>query len=128
MSNAVKPPQTSPNQFLGSSMSRLFPEPLNDRVFPSSALFQDFLLRPPGGQKLQQPTPPPLFGGSAVPASLAGPLPSAVVAAMQDLPTELDTLGITTKVKEKLATHNLGQKVRKCISLDTGCIAQSDIN
>ena len=67
-------------------MSRLFPEPLNERNFPP--MFQDFLLRP-----LQ----PPIFNAPT----------------MQDLPQELDTLSITTKVKEKLATHNLGQKVRK---------------
>ena len=100
----VKTPKTSPNQFLGgSSMSRLFPEPLNDRMFPgpAAALFQDFLLRPPGGH--QQPPMPPIFGG---PGGLSLPNTS-----MQDLSQELDTVAITTKVKEKLATFNLGQKV-----------------
>ena len=103
MGNPVKPPKTSPNQFLGSSMSRLFPEPLNDRMFPPAALFQDFLLRPP------QPPIPPIFGGPTLPNT-----------SMQDLSQELDTVAITTKVKEKLATYNLGQKVcsryLKCIS------------
>ena len=102
---AVKTPKTSPNQFLGgSSMSRLFPEPLNDRMFPgpAAALFQDFLLRPPGGH--QQPPMPPIFGG---PGGLSLPNTS-----MQDLSQELDTVAITTKVKEKLSTYNLGQKVR----------------
>ena len=102
MGNPVKPPKTSPNQFLGSSMSRLFPEPLNDRMFPAgpaaAALFQDFLLRPPSQQ--QPPIMPPIFGG----------LPQQNTS-MQDLSQELDTLAITTKVKEKLATYNLGQKV-----------------
>ena len=85
-SSPVKTPKTSPTatQFLGSSMSRLFPEPLNERMLPP--LFQEFLLRPPQ---------PPVFS-----------LPT-----MQDLPQELDTVSITTKVKEKLAAHNLGQKV-----------------
>ena len=55
-------------------------------------MFQDFLLRP-----LQ----PPIFNAPT----------------MQDLPQELDTLSITTKVKEKLATHNLGQKVRQFIRI-----------
>ena len=102
---AVKTPKTSPNQFLGgSSMSRLFPEPLNDRMFPgpAAALFQDFLLRPPGGH--QQPPMPPIFGG---PGGLSLPNTS-----MQDLSQELDTVAITTKVKEKLSTYNLGQKVK----------------
>lgn len=75
-------------------MSRLFPEPLNERNFPP--MFQDFLLRP-----LQ----PPIFNAPT----------------MQDLPQELDTLSITTKVKEKLATHNLGQKVRNCLLYYLGC-------
>ena len=91
LTSPVKVPKTSPSShFLGgqSAMSRLFPEPLNERNFPP--MFQDFLLRP-----LQ----PPIFNAPT----------------MQDLPQELDTLSITTKVKEKLATHNLGQKVRNCL-------------
>ena len=91
MTSPVKVPKTSPSHFLGgSAMSRLFPEPLNERNFPP--MFQDFLLRP-----LQ----PPIFNAPT----------------MQDLPQELDTLSITTKVKEKLATHNLGQKVRQFIRI-----------
>jgi len=45
---------------------------------------------------------------------------------MQDLPQELDTLSITTKVKEKLATHNLGQKVfgEAVLGLSQGSVSE----
>ena len=108
MGGGVKPPKSSPNQFLGSSMSRLFPEPLNDRMFPPAALFQDFLLRPPTGST----GGPPVSGGAPIFGGTPGCPPFS---AMQDLPQELDTVAITTKVKEKLANHNLGQKVRYSI-------------
>ena len=96
MGNPVKPPKTSPNQFLGSSMSRLFPEPLNDRMFPAgpaaAALFQDFLLRPPSQQ--QPPIVPPMFGG-----------PQQQNTSMQDLSQELDTLAITNQeARTQIAT------------------------
>ena len=100
-------------------MSRLFPEPLNDRMFPgpAAALFQDFLLRPPGGH--QQPPMPPIFGG---PGGLSLPNTS-----MQDLSQELDTVAITTKVKEKLATFNLGQKVILFESSSSGFYEETKI-
>ena len=86
---------------MGSSMSRLFPEPLTDRVF--QPFFHDFLLRPP------QPHLP--FGMS----NSSSPL----------LNEELDTFAITTKVKEKLAAHNLGQKVRTLVKKEHSKIMQS---
>lgn len=92
---------------------------MNDRLFPPAALFQDFLLRPPGSGG-----PGSLLGGHQPPTS------------MQDqMPHELDTVAITAKVKESLAAHNLGQKVRNIILLLTRrplngayfeCISQSD--
>ncbi len=76
---------------------------MNDRLFPPAALFQDFLLRPPGSGG-----PGSLLGGHQPPTS------------MQDqMPHELDTVAITAKVKESLAAHNLGQKVRNIILLLT---------
>ena len=80
--SSVNPPKTSPSQFVGGFMSRLFPEPLNERVF--QPFLHDFLNRPPQ---------PPQYN------------------VMNDLPQELDTLAITAKIKEKLAANNLGQKV-----------------
>lgn len=101
MGNQVKPPKTSPTQFLGSSMSRLFPEPLNERMFPGpAALFQDFLLRPPVSVP-NSAAVSALFGAAAAGLPMQDQLP----------PQELDTVAITTKVKEKLAAFNLGQKV-----------------
>ena len=90
--SSVNPPKTSPSQFVGGFMSRLFPEPLNERVF--QPFLHDFLNRPPH----QTPTPQQYN-------------------VINDLPQELDTLAITTKVKEKLAASNLGQKVSHKLSL-----------
>jgi hypothetical protein len=81
-SPGIKPPKTSPSQFMGS---RLFPEPLTDRMF--QPFLHDFLLRPPAS------------------------MPFNMGQQMNDLHQELDTAAITTKIKEKLSTHNLGQKV-----------------
>ena len=90
--SSVNPPKTSPSQFVGGFMSRLFPEPLNERVF--QPFLHDFLNRGAGGG-------PP----SQIPTT------TTQYNVMSDLPQELDTLAITLKVKEKLAANNLGQKV-----------------
>ncbi len=114
----AKAPKTSPSHFLGgipsqsgaprqqkptsgSSLSRLFPEHLGVSAAVTNRLFQpflqDFLLR--GG-------PPTSLGGALPPPPFGLGAPSLP----PDMP-ELDTLAITAKVKEKLATHNLGQMV-----------------